>query len=99
MTGADPAAASGVLRLRVRVRGLVQGVGFRDAIRLEAEREGVAGWARNRDDGSLEALLEGPEAGVARVLGFCHVGPPGARVEAVTADPEPPAGLGRFEVR
>ncbi len=86
------------LRLRVRIRGRVQGVGFRDALRREAEREGVAGWARNRDDGSLEAVLEGPDFRVARVLGFCHVGPRGARVEAVTADPEPPAGLGGFEI-
>jgi acylphosphatase len=89
---------SGDIRLRVTISGLVQGVGFRDALRQEAQREHVAGWVRNRDDGLVEAVLEGPEARVARVLGYCHVGPRGARVEAVTADPEPPAALRGFRI-
>jgi acylphosphatase len=90
---------SEVIRLRVTVRGAVQGVGFRVEVLREARDEGVAGWVRNRDDGALEAVLEGSEAAVARVLALCHVGPPGARVDAVQADPEPPRGLSGFEIR
>jgi len=87
------------IRLRVTIRGAVQGVGFRVAVLREAEREGVAGLVRNRDDGAVEAALEGPESGVARVLAFCHVGPRGARVDSVEADPEPPSGRTGFEIR
>lgn len=87
------------IRLRVTVRGMVQDVGFRVAVLREARSEGVAGWVRNRDDGSVEAVLEGPEPAVASVLAYCHVGPPGARVDAVQADPEPPRGVEGFEIR
>ncbi|HEX7637544.1 MAG TPA: acylphosphatase, partial [Burkholderiaceae bacterium] len=42
------------------VRGRVQGVGFREACVAEARALGVAGWVRNRPDGSVEVVLQGP---------------------------------------
>src|SRR4029078_5699420 len=52
---------------QIRVKGRVQGVGFRDALRAEALRLRVSGWVRNRADGSVEALLQGDDAAVARL--------------------------------
>jgi acylphosphatase len=67
----------------VVVRGAVQGVGFRAACAGEAHRLGVAGWVRNREDGSVEAELQGPATAVERLIGWLRVGPAGARVEEV----------------
>ena len=68
---------------QIRVRGQVQGVGFRQAMRREAERAGVRGWVRNRSDGSVEALLQGEAEAVARLLAWARRGPPAARVDAL----------------
>ena len=65
---------------QIRVSGRVQGVGYRDALRWEAERRGVTGWVRNRADGSVEALLQGPDAAVEALLEWARRGPPAARV-------------------
>ena len=67
----------------VVVRGQVQGVGFRAWAELTAIELGVEGWVRNCRDGSVEALLAGPEEVVLTMIELCHDGPPGARVEAV----------------
>lgn len=78
---------------RVRVRGLVQGVGYRYACVRQARLLGLAGWVRNRTDGSVEALLQGPPAQVARLCEWMRSGVPGARVDSVVAeDVPPPAG-------
>ena len=53
---------------KVVISGLVQGVAFRACMRDEALRHGVKGWVRNRDDGAVEALMQGEEANVARLL-------------------------------
>jgi acylphosphatase len=86
-------------RRRVTVRGRVQGVFFRDGVRRVAEREGVAGWVRNRADGSLETVLEGDAAAVRRVIEFCRTGPPAARVDDVEVVQEQPEGLAGFVTR
>ncbi|HEU5284195.1 MAG TPA: acylphosphatase [Burkholderiales bacterium] len=65
---------------RVVVHGRVQGVNFREATRLQAQRCNVGGWVRNCDDGSVEALLHGLPDDVARVLDWMRRGPPAARV-------------------
>ena len=44
----------------LRIRGLVQGVGYRNALHREATRLGIKGWVRNRSDGSVETLVAGP---------------------------------------
>ena len=81
------------------VRGRVQGVFFRDSTRDRAESAGVAGWAENRDDGAVEAVLEGPPEAVDRLVQFCRRGPARAEVEDVEVSEEEPEGLDGFSVR
>jgi acylphosphatase len=71
---------SEVSALHLRIHGRVQGVGFRESMRQEAERLGVTGWVRNCADGSVEAVIAGDEAAIAAMLNWCHTGPPLARV-------------------
>ena len=91
--------ADGVTRRRVVVHGRVQGVFFRDSARQEAEREGVAGWVANRDDGAVEAVFEGDPDAVERLVEWCRSGPSSAEVEDVEATEEEPEGLSGFETR
>ena len=91
--------AGEVCRVRLRVTGRVQGVWFREATRVEAERLGVRGWVRNCADGSVEAVLEGPAGAVEELEKWCQHGPSGARVVRVQSNPEPPAGETSFQVR
>jgi acylphosphatase len=71
------------VRVRIVVRGRVQGVGFRYATVTEARRLGLAGWARNLPDGSVEILAEGAPAAVEALVAWCGHGPPSARVDTV----------------
>ncbi len=71
---------SGLVRVRIVVSGRVQGVSFRSSLREEARRFGVVGWVRNRADGSVEAMLQGKEETVERLIAWAHHGPPGAFV-------------------
>jgi acylphosphatase len=87
-----------VVRTRVVVSGLVQGVFFRDTCRREAQRAGVAGWVRNRRDGAVEAVFEGPRGSVDRMVEWCRHGPSRARVRELTILPEEPEGLREFVV-
>jgi acylphosphatase len=67
----------------VIVRGQVQGVGYRAWAEVTALELGVEGWVRNSRDGSVEAVLAGPEEVVLTMVELCRDGPPGAKVEAV----------------
>ncbi|WP_375460541.1 acylphosphatase [uncultured Enterovirga sp.] len=73
--------------IRVVISGRVQGVGFRYWTGREAGRHGLAGWVRNRRDGSVEAVFAGPAEAVAAMLEACRQGPAGARVDAVAEHP------------
>lgn len=86
-------------RVRVRMRGRVQGVFFRAEARERAQSLGVAGWIRNAGDGSVEAVFEGADEQVESLLDWCRRGPAGARVEEVEAVREEPAGEAGFQVR
>ncbi len=77
----------------VIIRGEVQGVGFRAWAEITALELGVEGWVRNRRDGTVEALLAGPEETVLTMLELCRDGPPGASVEAVDQNDAGPDGL------
>jgi acylphosphatase len=68
---------------RVLVRGRVQGVGFRAFVAETASARGLAGWVRNRRDGSVEALFAGPSDIVGAMIEACHQGPLIARVSSV----------------
>ena len=73
----------GNISVRLVIEGRVQGVWFRDSTRREALRLGVTGWVRNRRDGTVEVLAEGPEDRVRELVRWCHHGPPAARVTRV----------------
>lgn len=80
----------------VVVSGRVQGVGFRYTLEREAAAAGVAGWARNTAEGTVEAVLEGPPSAVDTVLGWMRHGPRGAAVASVDAADVAPQGLVGF---
>ncbi len=73
-------------RLHAVVHGRVQGVGFRATTMDEARRLQLAGWVRNRIDGTVEVLAEGPPAKLALFLSYLKRGPLGARVSSVVED-------------
>lgn len=87
-----------MIRRRVIVRGLVQGVFFRDTVRRHARAADVSGWVRNRPDGAVEAVFEGEPAAVERLVTLCHKGPRGARVDRVEVSAEEPEGLQGFRI-
>lgn len=86
-------------RVRVRIRGRVQGVFFRVETRARAESLGVTGWVRNAEDGSVEAAFQGDEERVDSMVEWCRRGPSGARVDDVEVEPEEPTGETGFSVR
>jgi acylphosphatase len=87
-------------QLHAIVRGRVQGVSFRAATQQEAQRLTLTGWVRNRPDGSVEVLAEGPRAPLEQLAAWLHHGPPAAAVSEVSAEWQAASGLGRqFEVR
>jgi acylphosphatase len=71
------------VRARVFVSGRVQGVFFRSETRREANRRNVVGWIRNNPDGRVEAVFEGAKKDVEKVIDFCRIGSPAARVTDV----------------
>ena len=70
-------------RIRIFVTGKVQGVFFRQALKVMAKKNGVFGWVKNLKDGRVEAVLEGDEEKVSRLVEWSHGGPANARVEDV----------------
>jgi acylphosphatase len=79
----------------VHITGRVQGVGFRAWTRERAQGLGVSGWVRNRSDGSVEAVVSGPNGAVETLIAALHEGPPAAKVEDVrTAETELPTEHG-----
>ena len=88
-----------VVRRRVRAHGRVQGVFFRDSVRREAERRGVAGWARNCADGTAESVFEGDADAVEAMVDFVRRGPGHAEVSDVEVVEESPVNLSGFSVR
>jgi acylphosphatase len=75
------------LQARLTITGRVQGVGYRDWMLAAGKRLGLAGWVRNRLDGSVEALIVGDDAAVDHMIEACRRGPPAARVDEIDVDP------------
>jgi acylphosphatase len=75
------------------ISGRVQGVGFRHYTRLEARARGVSGWVRNRKDGTVEAMVHGPQEAVDALIEWTRHGPPSAKVTDVQVS----AGTGSYE--
>ena len=70
-------------RIHLFIRGKVQGVFFRQAVKVTAKKNNISGWARNLDDGRVEVLLEGDDEAVNAVVKWSHIGPANARVDEV----------------
>lgn len=89
-----------LVRIHARVRGMVQGVGFRyEAMRL-ARRARITGWVANRFDGSVELEAQGSRDAVTVFVDWLHHGPRWSRVTAVEVRPIPAIrGEGSFSVR
>lgn len=73
---------------RLRISGRVQGVGFRASLADEARLRGLAGWVRNRRDGTVEALVHGDAQEVDALLAWARRGPRAARVDCVEVEAE-----------
>jgi acylphosphatase len=72
---------------------------FRDSVRREARERGVAGWAKNRADGSVEAVFEGEPDAVEALVEFVRKDPGHSNVQSVDVSEEEPEGLSGFETR
>jgi acylphosphatase len=90
-----PSSAPATLHVQqLRIRGVVQGVYYRKSMVEAAQRLGVQGWVRNRTDGSVEALVAGPQQAVQALIDWSHQGPAAARVDSVEqASPTQPVEL------
>ena len=83
----------------VRITGRVQGVCYRAWTMDEARSLGLSGWVRNCSDGAVEAVFEGNDELVQRMIQMCHDGPPLARVTGVAVTPrETSCGADGFEI-
>lgn len=90
------------IAINLRIHGRVQGVWYRAWTTEQARKRGLAGWVRNRYDGTVEALVQGPEDSVRDLIKACRKGPMAAKVtDIIETDPDPadlPVGTG-FEKR
>jgi acylphosphatase len=85
-------------RAHLLISGRVQGVWFRADTREMAERLGIKGWVRNLSDGRLEAIFEGNDNAIKKMIEWCRRGPPLARVRKVEIEWEEPEGFDRFKI-
>jgi len=86
-------------RIRIIVTGKVQGVFFRQALKVMAKKNDVFGWVKNLEDGRVEAVLEGDEEKVSRLVEWSHGGPANARVEDIEIHNEKFSGeFSKFDV-
>lgn len=72
--------------VHVRITGIVQGVGYRYWTEQAARARGLSGWVRNRRDGSVEAVIAGPDEAIDEMLKAFRVGPPASEVEDVIVE-------------
>lgn len=99
LTNSGGAKGEAPIRRRVIARGRVQGVFFRASLERLAADRGVAGSARNCDDGSVEAIFEGSREAVEGMVSFAADGPEGAEVSRLDVSEEEPKGLSGFRTR
>ncbi len=86
-------------RVRLFVKGKVQGVFFRQALKVMAKKHNISGWVKNLKNGRVETLLEGEDMDVSTVVEWCHAGPANARVEDIEIKNEKFKGeFSKFEV-
>ena len=74
------------ITVHITLAGRVQGVGFRESMRAVAQALDITGWVCNREDGTVEATVQGLEGDIEQLIAWCHSGPPGANVKYVNAE-------------
>ena len=79
-------------RVHVYISGRVQGVFFRAETQRTAKSFNLTGWVINMADGRVEAIFEGEDTNIDKMIAWCHIGPPAARVEEVLTEEEPYTG-------
>lgn len=89
----------GIVAVRARIYGRVQGVWYRGWTEQEANKLELYGWVRNRLDGTVEALFIGPQMAVDAMLKLCEEGPPQASVERIETEQAKGLAPKRFEVK
>ncbi|HZS94395.1 MAG TPA: acylphosphatase [Chloroflexota bacterium] len=87
-----------IIRTHLRIRGVVQGVGFRFSARNRAVALGLSGWVRNDADGSVETEIEGSSDRVREFIAWARSGPPGALVDDVVTESQAPRGDHTFRI-
>ncbi len=86
-------------RVHLFIKGKVQGVFFRQAMKVAAKKNRVSGWVKNLKDGRVESIIEGEDVGVSNMVEWCHAGPANARVEDIEIRNEKYKGeFTKFEV-
>ncbi|WP_313802072.1 acylphosphatase [Sphingobium sp.] len=88
-----------IIARHLMILGRVQGVFYRNWAVEVANRLGLAGWVRNRVDGSVEAVVEGPQEAVEQFMALAHEGPPAARVARIDVSDVPTEGHASFQKR
>lgn len=85
--------------VHVLISGRVQGVWFRANTKEKAQELGLTGWVRNTSDGKVEAVFEGEEEIVKKMIAWCHHGPPMAEVEKIVVKKQQPIDFKEFSIR
>lgn len=92
--------ADDLCRVQMTISGKVQGVFYRASTLETAQKEGLSGWVKNMDDGSVIAEFQGDEGQIARIIEWCWQGPPMAQVDMVSvAHKKPQTDQQGFHVR
>lgn len=86
-------------RVHVFISGRVQGVFFRAFVKRKAEELELNGWVKNTKDERVEAVFEGEEKNIKKMIELCYEGPSGAKVENVEHDDETLEGEKEFEIK
>lgn len=84
---------------RLRIFGKVQGVGYRWHTQAKARELGVNGWVKNEPDGSVTAVVQGVDADVRQMIGWCLEGPTPARVDRLETEDEPAQPMAGFAIK
>ena len=89
-----------IVNVHVLISGRVQGVWFRASTTQIAKQLGLTGWIRNTSDGCVEAVFEGEERLINKMIEWCHKGPPLSKVKKVEVkNQEPTNGFNGFSIR
>ena len=85
--------------VHIVVKGRVQGVWYRGSAQSRASELGLAGWARNCPDGTVEIHAEGNRENLDKFVEWCRKGPPAADVTGLDTTPVSPEGMEKFLIR